>query len=240
MSKAEPEALRDVDPLLAEYAAALHEQDSPTHEQAKATWAAVEAQTQSRSRVWLPIAIAVAAVLVGALLVGRFSSLRQSEQAPATEAPYQAGDQEEGGRAKPKNPEPVRSMPTPPPRPAPSRPEVEVEQPAPEPAAPAVEPRRPKPEPQATEPSSLAQETALLRKIQQARGAKQHARVLELPAEHAKRFPNGTFAAERVLARVRALCSVGRQVDARRARDRFVAKHPRSHLVPQFESACPD
>lgn len=240
MSKAEPEALADVDPLLAGYADALRDHDTPTREQTSATWAAIEAQTTSRARVWVPIVVAVAAVIVGVLLVAPSSSLQEAQREPASAAPYRGGADRVEGRAAPKVPSPLRDTPTQTPRPPQPPAAPESEQPSPPPARPAPPPKRPKVEPEASEPSSLAQETLLLRKIQRARAAKQHARVLELTAEHAKRFPDGTFASERSLARVQALCSVGREADARRARDRFVDKHPRSHLVPQFKAACPD
>lgn len=233
MSKAEPEALDDVDPLLAEYASALREQETPSREQASATWAAIEAETQSRSRLWLPIVVAVAAILVGALLVGPFSPLQRTKSEPATEAPYRSGDDPTEGRAKPSEPARATAL-------RPTAPPAELERVQRDLLAPAPKPKRPKSQPAPVQPSSLAQETKLLRKIQQAGGAKQHSRVLELTAEHAKRFRNGTFAAERSLARVRALCSVGRRADARSARDRFIEKHPRSHLVPQFEAVCRD
>lgn len=237
MSKVEPEPLAEVDPLLAGYAAALREHDTPSDEEASVTWAALEAQTRTRPRSWLPIAIAAAAVVVGALLIGPFSRLREAEQQPASEAPYRTDDPQPPAHAETKARAPVRPKSVPSTAPAPP---ASVTAPAPEPVAPAAKPKRPKPEAAATAPSSLAQETLLLRKIQRAHAAQQHRRVLALTAEHAKRFPTGTFAAERSLARVRALCNIGRLADARSARDRFVEAHPSSHLVPQFQAVCAD
>jgi outer membrane protein assembly factor BamD (BamD/ComL family) len=89
-----------------------------------------------------------------------------------------------------------------------------------------------------TGPSALARETALIGEIRRAQAAGRYAEVVLFTGQHAKRFPKGAFADERSLARARALCRLGKTSQARKVSDRFVRKHPNSHLVPQFEAIC--
>lgn len=238
MSKAEPEGgpLDEVDPLLADYACALQEIDTPTVDRAEATWAAVEARTRQPSRLWIGAVFAAAAVLIGIMLIrpwsiteggqtGRAQQTQYSNDAPATDGQTAT----KALPAAPKPPPTKASEPTPAPEP----------EPEPKPRSQA-ETRRARPENTAADPgpSSLAQETSLLREIQRAQAADEHRRVLELTRAHRRRFPKGTFAGERTLARVRAQCQLGRTQDARKTSQEFIRKHPQSHLVSQFESAC--
>ncbi len=249
MSKAEPELqpLEDADPGLAAYAAALREVETPPPDRVLETLVAIENETRKPTRLWIPLVIAAAAVLVGVVFVGPSAVFEQGQAENPTQTPYRSDAPTTDGQAQPR-PAPVEAdakEPAPEPELAPI-PEP-LPEPVPEPVLPEPQPtpttKRPKaskPDPTPDPgPSSLAQETALLREIQAAQASGQHGRVLALTKDHAERFPRGTFAGERSLARVRALCRLGRAEDARKASDRFVRKHPKSHLVKQFESACP-
>ena len=234
MSKVEPERLADLDPLLADYASALREVDSPEPDRAEATWAAVRVQTRPRARLWAPVVIAAAAILVGIVAFTPSTAMEEDEPTRAQETPFQGDPPTTQGVADPR-PRPAET-----PKPPKSEPRVVAPEPEPEPVAPSpARARHSEPTP-TPGPSSLAQETALLREIQKAQAAGQSARVLELTRDHAERFPEGTFAAERTLARVRALCRLDRTADARAASERFIRQHPASHLRPQFETACPE
>ena len=247
MSKAEPELrpLEDVDPLLAGHASALRDVETPAPDRVEAIWTAVEAetrhQTRGRSRLWIPLVLAAAAVLLGIVFVGPSSVLDRGETSRPNQTPYRSDGPATGGRAESKQ-RPAAAKPAPKPNTLPR-----VVEPDPEPegelATPlrAAVPKRRKPDTAAVSPgpSSLAQETSLLRELQRAQAAKDHRRVLELTDAHRRRFAKGTFVAERSLARVRALCALGRATDAREAGQDFIRKHPRSHLVSQFKAACP-
>ncbi len=244
MSKAEPESLQDCDPVLADYTAALRDVETPTPERAQATWTAVEAATRQRSRLWIPIVLAAAAVILGIVFVGPPSMMEREQTGRPKQTPYRTDGPATGGHAESRpRPAPAATSKSEVPSPEVALPEPPTEvatEPAPA-SAPAPAPKRPTPSKEAPPagPSSLAQETSLLRDIQRAQAAKEHSRVLELTHAHRQRFPKGTFAAERSLARVRSLCALGRAADARKAGQDFIRKHPRSHLVSQFESACP-
>lgn len=244
MPKAEPERrpLVEVDPVLADYASALRKVETPALDRAEATWAAVEAETHRPSRLWIPALLVAAAAILGFVFVWPSSVLEREQAGRPKQTPYGSDAPATEGQAKAK---PLRSTPEPEhvPESTPEstrEPRVEV---TPEPAAITAvrtETRRPKPAKPTPDsaPSSLAQETSLLREIQRAQAASEHTRVLSLTREHERRFPKGTFAAERTLARVRSLCRLGRTEDAHAASQSFVRRHPRSHLLPQFESAC--
>ncbi|MCR9159945.1 MAG: hypothetical protein ACE37F_06320 [Nannocystaceae bacterium] len=254
----EPERrpLAEADPLLAEYAAALRSTETPSLERSAAVLASLE--TRAPRRLWIPLALAVAAVLA-ALVVARPSAMfDEGESDTPTQTPYRSDAAAAEQRARGEQPPTRKAQPSAPPQQqaAPevpvelpvSAPEVEVEVvPDPDPTAtPARRPSARQPaargaeEPEQPGPSSLARETALLREIKRAQADGKHTRVLQLTADHAQRFPGGTFSAERSLARVRALCQVGRAAQARSISARFVRNHPKSHLLKQFTLACPE
>jgi hypothetical protein len=56
--------------------------------------------------------------------------------------------------------------------------------------------------------------------------------------DHALRFPNGAFTAERTAARVFALCALGRVEHARVIGAEFLRAAPASPLVPRIRSSC--
>jgi len=138
-------------------------------------------------------------------------------------------------------------------------PEAETATPAPTPApatrvAPAPErtpaaraaPSRPRLHPRdraqraaaASEPETLAEEVAMLRQAQRARGRGEPEEALRLLELHAARFPDGELGAARAAALALALRELGREAQARAAADRFVAAHPSSPLRARVASAC--
>ncbi len=112
----------------------------------------------------------------------------------------------------------------------------------PQPEEPRVRRRRP---PRAREDttapppaSSLAEEMKLLRRANgQVKGG-QPERALETLAEHARRFPNGTLAAEREIKRAEAHCRKGDTKASRRVVDRFLRDHPGTALRSRAQSIC--
>ncbi len=97
---------------------------------------------------------------------------------------------------------------------------------------------KPEPVPQA---SRLSEELRLLDAMRAASKAGQHAEALRKVGEHAAAFPSGSsFAAERELAKVRALCGLGRFKQVRAAKAGFAKSHPSSHLVALVRDACPE
>lgn len=82
----------------------------------------------------------------------------------------------------------------------------------------------------------IAAEVALLREAKLA----EPGRRLELLGEHARRFPGGTFAAERWLLEAETRCALGEVEQARGLVDRFVDKFPTSPLAPRVAKICSD
>lgn len=83
----------------------------------------------------------------------------------------------------------------------------------------------------------LDAELSLLRRARAAlTGSPQQA--LRLLGEHARRFPTGVLAEERMLLRVQALCAVGRPERARAAAREFARAHPDSPHAPTVTAAC--
>ena len=74
-----------------------------------------------------------------------------------------------------------------------------------------------------------------LRLVERARAAidrEDFPQAMELLAEHARLFRRGRLVEEREALRVKALASLGRRGDARRAAAQFEARFPRSPLLP--------
>ena len=81
-----------------------------------------------------------------------------------------------------------------------------------------------------------------LRLLEQARAAvarEDFGTAMQLLAEHGRRFRKGRLVEEREALRVKALASLGRRGDARRAAAQFEARFPRSPLLPAV-SQMPD
>lgn len=85
---------------------------------------------------------------------------------------------------------------------------------------------------------SVAGEVALLKDAQLALAAGDGTAALALLEQHAKRFPGGALVAERMAARVFALCELGRQEQARSAAQAFLRVAPDSPLVPRVMASC--
>ena len=113
--------------------------------------------------------------------------------------------------------------------------------PEPEPTAEAPKPRRrakPRVAPPAAETSALADESALLGRARVASARGNHRDALAALARHAKRFPSGELAEVRRALEVRVLCDLGKPAKARKAADRFLAKHGSSALAGQVRASC--
>ncbi len=96
----------------------------------------------------------------------------------------------------------------------------------------ASSPRRPR----AASADDIAAEVALLRAAKLAAPA----RRLELLGEHARRFPGGSFAAERSLLEVEARCELGEVDEARALAARFAQRFPASPLAARVAKICDD
>ncbi len=88
-------------------------------------------------------------------------------------------------------------------------------------------------------PSRLAEELRLLDAMRASATAGRHAETLRWVSEHEASFASGSFAAERELAKVRALCGLGKHEQVRRAQAEFASAHRTSHLASLVRSACP-
>ena len=96
------------------------------------------------------------------------------------------------------------------------------------------------PEPAITTPpaSSLAEEMKLLRRANGQLKAGQPGRALQTLAEHARRFPEGTLAAEREVKRAEAHCRHGDRKASRKVVDEFLRDHPGTALRSRALSIC--
>jgi len=82
-----------------------------------------------------------------------------------------------------------------------------------------------------SEAAALRMEVRLLQQARVAVAQRDFGLAIQLLAEHARRFEAGRLAEEREALRVRALASLGRRNDARRAASDFEANFPRSPLL---------
>lgn len=85
---------------------------------------------------------------------------------------------------------------------------------------------------------TLDEETRLLT---DARHALEHGdgdKALARLDEHARRFPNGWFAADRAAERIIVLCSLGRQAEAVEQATVFLQNRPKSPLTRRVEASC--
>jgi hypothetical protein len=85
-------------------------------------------------------------------------------------------------------------------------------------------------------PSSLVEETNLLRQAELSRGAGNVARATALLDEHAARFPNGQLAPERAAERMVIQCQTGKAGAA--AGQLFLSEHPGSPLGARIKQTC--
>ncbi len=87
------------------------------------------------------------------------------------------------------------------------------------------------------EQDPLQAELALMSKARSALKAEDQARAVELLDEHATRFPKGTFARERDLSRIRALCELGKASRARKIAAPYLDK-PGSVMATKLQGTC--
>lgn len=85
-------------------------------------------------------------------------------------------------------------------------------------------------------PSSLQQETDLLKAAQRALRGGQPAEAMAILDEHAKRFPSGSLREERKAARVFALAALGRMHQAKAEADTFARDWPNSPLLDRVRA----
>lgn len=85
----------------------------------------------------------------------------------------------------------------------------------------------------------LAAEASLLRSARAALESGRPEAALAPLDEHRRRFPRGALAEEREASRIRALCALGRDDDARQGVRALAAEHPRSAYLAALEGSCP-
>jgi len=92
------------------------------------------------------------------------------------------------------------------------------------------------PAPSARRPSDrLAEEVAILSRAETELHAGRYSSALRVLDEHERKFPRGTLAQERLAARIRALCGLGRTADADAALARL---SPKSVHEGRTRAAC--
>jgi len=94
------------------------------------------------------------------------------------------------------------------------------------------------PAPSPLSPTTLENETRLVRAGIAALHAGDPAAALAFFDEHARSYPNGALAEERAAERVTALCDLGRDDEASRAAASFMREHPRSPLAARVSAGC--
>lgn len=137
------------------------------------------------------------------------------------------------------------AQPAPPP-PVPAKVEVPPPPPSPAPVAPAPPvPNRPLPPPPPAAPRLTPDEALALERsyVEQARAAlarQNPTSALEALAEHARRFPSGQLAEERLALEVMALTSAGRSDEARSAAARFRQRFPTGLFRSTVDALVPE
>lgn len=190
--------------------------------------------------LWFGAAAALAAAIALVWAVGSSTSLRSEASESGQQAPHGAAP-EPGGVApsKPISPERAVSSETEAVILAPVDPPPEVAGPRHPPPTPPVRGRETLPAESVPIASRLAEELRLLDVMRAASKEGRHSDALRSVQEHAASFSSGSFAAERELTRVRALCGLGRLHLARSAQSSFAKSYPASHLASMVRGACP-
>jgi len=88
--------------------------------------------------------------------------------------------------------------------------------------------------------SRLAEELRLVEGMRRATKQRRFEEALTLVGKHEDAFGTGSFAAERELTRVRALCGLRRFGALASAKADFARRHPASHLGSLVRAACED
>jgi hypothetical protein len=104
--------------------------------------------------------------------------------------------------------------------------------------APPADSAIPAPPPPPLPPTTLERETRLVGAAVTALHAGDAARALVLLDEHARQFPEGALAQERIAERITALCMLGRRDEARAAAGAFLRGHGGSPLVDRVRASC--
>ena len=86
--------------------------------------------------------------------------------------------------------------------------------------------------------STLGEEVTLLRRAQRSLREGDPAGSLALLDWMKERYPSGTLAEERTVARVLALCGAGKATQAQALAKRFLAKHPGSVHAARLRASC--
>lgn len=86
--------------------------------------------------------------------------------------------------------------------------------------------------------TTLERETQLLAKAVSSLHSGEAASALVLLDEHARLFPTGALAPERMVERISALCVIGRLDEARSAATTFLRTHGGSPLVDRVRASC--
>lgn len=92
--------------------------------------------------------------------------------------------------------------------------------------------------PGAASADTLGRETQLLTSARAAVKSGNPETALALLDEHARLFPNGWLANDRVAERIVVLCSVGRRAEAVREAKAFLDGRPKSPLTRRVEASC--
>jgi hypothetical protein len=121
----------------------------------------------------------------------------------------------------------------------PSDPDPDPSEPEPDPGLARVKPVTSSPKPSATGSASAPGVEAELALIQRARATSEPDATLALLRQHAERFPDGVFAAEREVLRVEQLCALGRPSEAEAIAASFLARRPQHPLRARIQPACP-
>lgn len=241
----DPEDMKDDD--LRSYVDAYREVEAPTP-QARARVVRALREQSRRTAHWRWIAVgAMAAAAALVLLLGGVRTWRSAGVAPEpvqsgydhSQVPQEAQTlvRRPKKRASPEPPDPSEPPEPEPEAPDPAEASAVPDQPPPE----AAPPRSRRPAPAAPEPdaSTLAEETALFGEIRRAVVEGRSSEALAAVRRHEREFPNGVFRLERIVAKARALCDLGRKKQAKAVRDGFLRRHPRSHLVTRMRDVCP-
>ncbi len=244
MDKLDPESLA----FLAAYRETL---DPPSEARAR-VWAAVVEQTvlttttRRRKRMF---AIATGIAVAAACASLWWFQVRAIDRVPAGDPAYGAVyTEEQPNELKASVPEPVpvakRTPSTPPalgePQPQQAREsQTVVHEP------PRRETRRQKPQPKRTatpvRADSIADELRVLQRAEKNLQQQQYAKALASLDEHQRRFgESGQLVPEVTASRVTALCGLGRREAARKLKQSFLSKWPRSPLRARVLAACED